>query len=799
MMKHTGIAIVMAWSVVLICASCAGTKAGPPSVGKSALPKAIKLVATFDEGLYASKGAQNPFSASGHVSLVDGGSGRGKAAHFGGHDAFSNGKARRPWDKSALIFDGVNIPTDRATIGCKLRFSSKRNWADGKRTWLMVLLPKVGQSLSTTYDNGTALAVFKDKDNTIALGVYQFYKKRIAPTFIRRGKPYEVGEPDAIPLRINVAKRKPGEWVTVRFGWDRKAGKVWLAVGDEIKSAKTVFRPAVPQVLLLGTPPAIAWSSAKGYDGDMDDLIVDGRTLATDKAVCKALPANLAPMATPKNGTVPAVHLKDDKIGAQMESVVRSHLANLMAIQGEHGGWAFSNAWPSRLWFLSTKVVTPHTREYFNNAKDGNSSACAFRLLAGYLTLGDKVYLDAAERTGATVMAIQSKNGSWPYAVEYDAKTKKLTSVYDTSIAPLEDHAQSHTTLLMWTLYDMTKKEEYLAAGNKGRDFILMAQNPNGSWSHHYNFKKGHGESARRFPRAGEINDDTTADQMKVMLLAYRRTGEIKYLASYLRAADWLAAAFIDKKAKGWAQQYDEHNNPIQARHFEPAAIGMSEGTSSAPNGLMKAYRMTGDERYAVPVRKWYKWMMDNRVFTNKEKTKWGWHTYYDPKDGKPFAYAKRKRVPVDSKRVREGGYTSVLRRIAKLDKPEPKRSSAKSRAKAVLRAEEQAKEKANDPVANRLRPMPLVRMFNWEAGSWLFGARGTPTGGFISPSTVRVSLVCWSVFLRRQIAGQIPWDDPRGTLTRSEWASPFYYLLPSQEMYKNLTPEEIQKARAVK
>ena len=209
---------------------------------------------------------------------------------------------------------------------------------------------------------------------------------------------------------------------------------------------------------------------------------------------------------------------------------------------------------------------------------------------------------------------------------------------------------------------------------------------------------------------------------------------------------------------------------------------------------LMRAYRLTGEERYATPVRKWYEWMMAKRVFLDAEKTRWGWYAYYDVDTGEPFRMFKNKRLPPDPRTARDGGYSSVLREIERLDRPAPAPETAERRAKRLLAAEEKAKAIAHDPVATRLRPMSLVQLFDWDAGTWLFNHG--PSGPSMSPATIRVALMCWSVFIRRQIAGQIPWDHPLATLERVQWGSPFYQLLPPQELDRRLAPEELTRAR---
>jgi len=780
----------MQWTRVLAgivagCVLCAS-----PIHASAGLPSHIKLLCTFEEGLHSSQGAANPFSACGHVRLVPGGEGRGNVAHFRGHE-------RRPTaQRSAMLFDGANLPVERGTVGMLVRCSGKRTWADGKRTWLMVLVPQVGECLRTTTDNGTGLVLYKDTDNALVLAAYQFHDKRLTPDFRSRESGFEIAEPDQVVVRMPVSLLPSDRWVPIRVAWDRSAGKAWLGVGGGWKSGDVAYRPARWLCLLLGTPPSTRYNKAVGFDGDIDDLCVDTRTPEQSAVAGLQLPRPAPAMAHPKGGDVQALCLKDDPVGAQYEKIVRAHLDNVVRAQERHGGWTFSAAWPSGMWFLSSGVVIPYTHNYFNGCKDGNSAACAMRLLNGYFTLGEKRYVEAAERTAATLIRLQASEGCWPYTATYDPKTDAFEKV-SPDTAALQDHVQAHPTLLLMLLHKITGKEEYKEAADRGMAFMLRTQNPNGSWSHHWDLKENIGEAARsQYKNAGELNDDATQDQMTMMLLAYRITGDVKYLAAHLRAADWIKSVFIDKKGKGWAQQYDEDDNPIPARHFEPPAISLSEGVHSIPRMLMLTYRLTGDKSYLEPCYKWRQWMLDSRVFTNEAKTKWGWHTYYDPETGEPYRMAKGKRLPVDPTSVREGGFTGLLREIAKAEEPRPAPLPPEEYARRRIAETAKEKERTNDPIGNRLRLSSLAQMFDWHAGTWLF-SKDSPTGPKMAPSTVRAALVAYDVMLRRQLAGQIPWDHPVSRMTRVEWVGATSHLVPPHVMSKRLSPDELSRARA--
>lgn len=744
----------------------------------ASLPPHVKLYCAFEEGLHSSEGATNPFAAFRWVAVQAADAERGNVAHFRGHAGHSVSR------RSAMWFDGVNLPVERGTVGMLIRCSGDRTWADGKRTYLMGLAPQVGECLSITTDNGTGLLLYKDADNALVLGAYQFHDGRLNPEFRSAESGFDIAEPDQVVARIPVANLPADGWIPVCVGWDREAQKAWLGVGDRIESSTVSYRPAPWLCLLLGAPPSARYNHAVGFDGDIDDLIVDERTPDEAPGVGLTPPDSRPSMARPERGLPEAVCLAEDPAGSVYEEIVRGHLDNVIRLQEDHGGWTYDAAWPSGMWFLSTKVFIPYTHKHFNNQKDGGSAACAMQLLIGYEALGDERYLEAAERTAGTLMQLQDPSGWWPYTALYDPSTDTFTK-RSSAEARIQDHVQTHPTLLLLLLAKLTGDATYQEAAERGLAFLMHAQNPNGSWSHHWNLADDIGEALQSDYRSGgELNDDATQDQMTMTLVAWRRTGDVKYLASFLRAADWIESAFIDEKAKGWAQQYDEYNNPIPARHFEPPAVSLSEGVHSIPHMLMLAYRVTGEKHYLEPCYKWREWMLDNRVFTNDEQTEWGWHTYYDPETGEAYRMIEGERLPADPAAVREGGFTSLLQEIADAEKPRPAPLAPEEHARRVV-------ESAEGP--DRSEISTLVGAFDRSAGTWLF-SNNAPK---VVPATPRVGLVSYDVILRRQLAGQVPWEHPVSRMTRSEWADPWNHLVPPDLMSARISPEQLAQARA--
>lgn len=453
---------------------------------------------------------------------------RGGVVRFDGQDALSNGLPRLIGMKSAVIFDGVNLPVERGTVAFRIRWAGERKWADGRRTWLAVLCSLAYEEFGfKDPSEGTSLALIKEKDGHLILGIYQHYANKLTPGLSSASSGLDVAEPDAIPVSIFAGAKKPEDWSTIQIGWDQAAGRVWLSLDGELKTASVQFRKTRFAALLLGTPPNISKAeNVSGFDGELDDLAISSLTPGQDSRAGLILPSLLPPVAEPKKvAAATAKFLADDPWGAKIELIARSHLTRVLEAQ-KVGGWAFSVAWPSMMRFLSSGAAIPYSDYFFSGTKDANSAGTAVRLLAAFEVLGEQSYLEAAEKTAETLLKIQHPAGCWSYWAVY-RPDRSAFSIYMPDKGPFQDHVQSHPALLFYRLYDLTGKLKYKEAADKGIAFIARGQNPNGSWAHEYDIKNKVGITIG-FRNGGENNDYATSDQMQIMLLAYRKTGAIR-------------------------------------------------------------------------------------------------------------------------------------------------------------------------------------------------------------------------------------------------------------------------------
>ena len=159
----------------------------------------------------------------------------------------------------------------------------------------------------------------------------------------------------------------------------------------------------------------------------------------------------------------------------------------------------------------------------------------------------------------------------------------------------------------MARLYLVTLEERRLEGFRRSADFILKAQNPNGSWGYTYNLKEGRSENRNQDPHGAEFDNGNQRNQLRVMQLAHHLTGLDKYRGAIVRNGEWHLAAQLGPPTYGWALAYDGRNQPVWSRVYYPP--GLSSGSSvSACENLFFLYDLTRDRKYLEPVARYLDW-----------------------------------------------------------------------------------------------------------------------------------------------------------------------------------------------
>lgn len=280
-------------------------------------------------------------------------------------------------------------------------------------------------------------------------------------------------------------------------------------------------------------------------------------------------------------------------------------------------------------------------------------------LLDAFDATGDKFYLEAAKKTGDALVFGQRPTGGWHYMIDFDPKgldewyAKKASKFkwgmeeqrYFFGNATLDDgNSQSATRFLMRLLL-VSKDEKYRAPLLKALDFLLAAQYPNGAFPQRFPHIKDYSPMPG-FPDYTSyytLNDGATVTAIDVLVEAWERLGDKKYLKAARRAVDFLIAVQGPEDQAVWAEQYDpETMRPIKARTHEPGGYVIRESIQVVEI-LEKFYKMTGDRRYLRPIPYAIAWFerLNRESVQNKRRPA----RYYEPVTNLPVYVLRTNRV----------------------------------------------------------------------------------------------------------------------------------------------------------
>lgn len=415
-------------------------------------------------------------------------------------------------------------------------------------------------------------------------------------------------------LDLEIGEVATDEWHSIVASWDRAAGTGWIAFNGSGVSGPMEFSDS--------DRAAIAVYVGGGFGGRTGGLNLPG--LSIDELVLY----DVALPVLERDAALPEEHAEFLPI---VEEGARRTLYFLADLQS-WGGWQCLYTWPTLIGSSAQGREFVTDEFYIDNDKGNASPRTAINFLYGYEVLGDARFLEIALRTADFLVAAQDPRGFWVHG--YLMTVDGIVPAASERSIKMQDLVQAHPAFYLGYVYRLTGDERYLDSIKRGGEWFIEAQNPNGSWSHHYNAEEGQGENARREPGAGEINDDTMNSAIDQMAFMYHLTGDGRYVQAIRRAGDWLIEAQGDEIPL-WADQYDPENNPQWARHFEPPAWGAT-ATILATRALREVYRFSGDDRYLEPMRRAITWMEEN--LPDGEMS-----AFIEPDSGRPIAAWQRE------------------------------------------------------------------------------------------------------------------------------------------------------------
>jgi len=365
------------------------------------------------------------------------------------------------------------------------------------------------------------------------------------------------------------------------------------------------------------------------------------------------------PKSAPKATSVPARPARPATQG-EAKRALRRALDFYLTLQ-DSGEWKIGGGWVRR---YSADLRT-RLGEYkpvkpgFVLIQDPGTPAVGTAFLQGWLLLGERRYLEAAERAGEMLLGGQLKNGGWHYELWLTAEGPKPVHVGEGGTEPdyaprtraegvLDDAVTHHAAEFLYRLYVVTREERFLKGYLRTMEFFLSAQYPDGGFPQ---MLPGRGYHAYY-----TLNDGATLNSFQMLLDAYRRTGRQRYRDAAIRCADWCLKAQL--KCGGWAEQYDMDMRPARARSFEPPSVS-PDTTSDAVAVLGEAWRWTGKEKYRQAVPRAVEWLERARLKDGPEKGLWA--RFYDVETNRPL-FSRRDGTPVESFREAKPGFCWIGR-----------------------------------------------------------------------------------------------------------------------------------------
>jgi PelA/Pel-15E family pectate lyase len=291
---------------------------------------------------------------------------------------------------------------------------------------------------------------------------------------------------------------------------------------------------------------------------------------------------------------------------------------------------------------LSDQWGETHATRSQNWIQPPGSPSVGQAFLRAWQATGEPCYLDAATQVAKALAYGQLECGGWDYIVDHspagatkwyyrhnrDSDDPALKE--GRNQATFDDNVSQAATCLLIAVDTALQRQDAAIhdATMAALEFILAAQHECGGWP-------------QRFPPTGRgygdfltFNDNTMADLVETMMLAYRTYGDARYAAAVRRCADFIVKAQLPAPQATWAQQYDFDLQPAWARRFEPpcACAGESLGVMRL---LIKLATFTGDAAYLEPLPAALDWYERSKLPDGR------WARFYELKTNRPLYFTK--------------------------------------------------------------------------------------------------------------------------------------------------------------
>ena len=339
-----------------------------------------------------------------------------------------------------------------------------------------------------------------------------------------------------------------------------------------------------------------------------------------------------------------------------------------IAVHGSYG-WRYS----ADLTYRRGEALLTPTQGW---VQPPGTPAVGLALMQAYAATGDRRYLEGAAETARALARTQLEFGGWYALIEFDPEQQKAWCYRLTPEAQRDRAARHENQLCDASTVDDNITQSALEllmrvdAASSGADplirdavaygleKVIAAQYPNGAWPVRFDRRVPTSQAwaawRARYPKIWSrtqvkiedrlfygTNDNLIGDLIRVFLLAHRLYGKEEYLATAIRAGEFLLAAQMPEPQPGWAQQYNRDMEPMWGRKFEPPAIASWE-TRRAIDALLDLSLHTGKDRYLEAAGRAAAWLEASQLQDGQ------WARYYELQTNRPLYMTREYHLTYD-------------------------------------------------------------------------------------------------------------------------------------------------------
>jgi len=279
-------------------------------------------------------------------------------------------------------------------------------------------------------------------------------------------------------------------------------------------------------------------------------------------------------------------------------------------------------------------------------------------MLRAYGATDDGEYLEMAEKIAGALVFGQRPEGGWHYFIDFDPQG--IPEYYDKVASQcwgweeyyhygdnstFDDDVHAGATRLLMALYLETLDPRWRTPLDRALAFVLESQFPNGAWPQRFPLRDD-------YSSCYTFNDGVIAGNIFLLLEAFEKLGNTRYLEAARRAMDFVVKSQLPPPQAGWALQYGKNMKPAKARNYEPAAVTPGQ-TLECIRNLEAFYKITGDRKFLRGIPDAIRWLESSVLNGGKgavyEGKTYTHATFYEPGSNKPiFPHRRKSRAELD-------------------------------------------------------------------------------------------------------------------------------------------------------